>query len=49
MKKVCVNAVTVEGFDSIAQATKLVNEQMECDVNVQTIIRVLKMQVLRLK
>jgi aryl carrier-like protein len=34
MRKACVSAVTVEGLDNAAQAMKLVNEQMKCNINV---------------
>jgi hypothetical protein len=42
MKKMCMSAVTVGGLDRAAQATKLVNRQMGCNANVQTVRKVLK-------
>jgi hypothetical protein len=34
MRKVCMSAVIVWGLDSVAQATKLVNEQMGYNISV---------------
>ena len=42
MRKACVNAIIVGGLDSAIQTSKLVNEQTECNANVQTMKKVLK-------
>ena len=42
IKKACMSVVTIEGLDSVVEAAKLINEQIECNVNIQTMRRVLK-------
>jgi transposase len=42
MRKACVSAVIVGSLDSATQATKFVNEQMQENVNVQTVRRILQ-------
>ena len=42
MRKACMSTVKFERLESVVQAIKLVNEQMECNVNVQTMNKILK-------